>query len=126
MNRGLSRCSSLLLFAIVVVGVVVPVSYVVARQRSGLNRQLWQVAGLGDLEIGKTLIDKGANPDARYENGKTLLMLAAERDMVEAVRVLKQLGASLDLVDNDGNTVEYYARKSQNPRIVEMLSVDHN
>lgn len=50
----------------------------------------------GCTDVIQLLLDKGANPNTRDENDRTVLMVAIDRGQVEAVRLLLEKGAKAD------------------------------
>lgn len=54
-------------------------------------------------------LDGGADPDKRVDNGKTLLMLAAEQGLPDAVRILLSHHARTEVRTADGATAVMYA-----------------
>ncbi|ALG69845.1 hypothetical protein VY88_11035 [Azospirillum thiophilum] len=59
-------------------------------------------------ELSRTL-QGGTSPDTRLDSGKTLLMIAAEQGLTDAVRVLLERRARTDLRTSDGATAVMYA-----------------
>lgn len=55
------------------------------------------------------LVEADADVNARFENGKTLLMIAADYGNVQAVEYLRSMGARAEDVDNDGMMAHHYA-----------------
>ncbi len=53
-----------------------------------LNRQLREVALIGDTDQIKVLLEKGADVDAANQFGKTALMLAVEEGNTASVEIL--------------------------------------
>ena len=64
-------------------------------------------------EIIKSLIDAGANLDKKANDGRTSLMIAAQRDNHSAITLLVGMGADRTLQDNRGKTVYDYADKHE-------------
>lgn len=58
----------------------------------------------GYTEVMESLISNGADPDLRDINGRTALMFAASGPFPEAVRLLLENGADVNVQDN----VEHY------------------
>lgn len=57
-------------------------------------RPVAQAAAHGDLEILKDLLDHGADPNPRNEEGKSALALAEEKGQAEAAALLRARGAA--------------------------------
>lgn len=72
-------------------------------------------------ELSRTL-QAGASPDTRLENGKTLLMIAAEQGLTDAVRVLLDRHARSDLRTSDGATAVMYAAWGGHDAVVRALA----
>jgi ankyrin repeat protein len=68
------------------------------------DNALLLAAKQGDARIVQTLLDAGANVNARNSNAETALHLAAERGHCDVVRLLVARGADLALVDNGNQT----------------------
>nr|WP_204745187.1 ankyrin repeat domain-containing protein [Glycomyces paridis] len=79
-----------------------------ARPGEGLLAQwdadLLEAAGAGDAASVTALLDRGARIEARNEDGRGPLMLAALADRVEAATVLVERGADPDATDDLGDT----------------------
>jgi tetratricopeptide (TPR) repeat protein len=63
---------------------------------------------LGTRLLGAVLHD-GTPPDARHENGKTALMLAANNGRLDLCKTLLEAGASPSAIDGDGQTALHAA-----------------
>ncbi|WP_434617318.1 ankyrin repeat domain-containing protein [Azospirillum sp. B2RO_4] len=72
-------------------------------------------------ELSRTL-QAGASPDTRLENGKTLLMIAAEQGLADSVRVLLDRHARTDLRTSDGATAVMYAAWGGHDAVVRALA----
>lgn len=72
-------------------------------------------------ELARTL-QGGASPDSRLDNGKTLLMVAAEQGLTDAVRVLLDRRARSDLRTSDGATAAMYAAWGGHDAVVRALA----
>jgi hypothetical protein len=73
-------------------------------------------------EAVRVLLEAGANPNAASnKDGTTPLMRACQVGNAETARLLIERGASLDAVDKDGKSVEYYATKSKSPAVRELV-----
>lgn len=66
--------------------------------------------GVSPLEVGKLLVDKGANVNARTNGGVTALMIAAGYDNAPLIGLLIQAGAKIDVRSDDGKTALDIAR----------------
>ncbi|KAL6617339.1 ankyrin repeat-containing domain protein [Neocallimastix sp. 'constans'] len=58
------------------------------------------------------LVDHGAEINYKNHEGVTALMLASQYGSLRVVKYLIQMGANLDIVDNEGNDVIKYAERS--------------
>ncbi len=67
--------------------------------RQELDNQLWEAARKGDVVAVKTLLDKGANVNAKFRYGTTALFKAAERGHTEVVKLLLARGADVSVKD---------------------------
>lgn len=65
-----------------------------------LNEQLWEAARKGDAAAVKTLLDRGADVNARFRYNQTPLFKAAERGHVEVIKVLLERGADVNVKDS--------------------------
>jgi len=72
-------------------------------------------------ELSRTL-QAGASADTRLDNGKTLLMIAAEQGLADAVRVLLERHARTDLRTSDGATAVMYAAWGGHDAVVRALA----
>lgn len=81
-----------------------------ARQsQAAAKTLLMQAAAQGQKDQIKELLAKGADPNARGENGGTALMLAAGRGQAEAILFLLKSGADPNLKDAFGQTAIFHA-----------------
>jgi ankyrin repeat protein len=65
------------------------------------------------------LIDAGANVNAKYDDGSTALIYAAQHGYARCVQVLAAHGANVNAKDNDGETALRLA--FGNPKVVAIL-----
>lgn len=79
------------------------------RDRQGLGRGLLVASLLGFKDAVKTLLDNGAEVDARSQDRRTPLMLAASKGNKEIVKMLLDAGADPALTDRTGETAESLA-----------------
>jgi hypothetical protein len=64
-----------------------------------LNDQFWEAVRRGDTAAVTTLLDKGADVNAKFRYGTTALFKAAERGNVEVVKILLARGADVTVKD---------------------------
>lgn len=64
-----------------------------------LNEQLWEAARKGDVAAVTSLLDQGADVNAKFRYGTTALFKAAERGHAEVVKVLLARGADATVKD---------------------------
>ena len=92
-------------------------------------------ADRGDIALMKLLLELGADPLLPNFDGTTPLMAAAgvgteepqdeageESEAVEAVKMLLDLGANVNTVDNNGNTAMHGAAYNISPLVVKLLA----
>jgi hypothetical protein len=72
---------------------------VAAQDKQKLNEDLWEAVRRGDAPAVKTLLDKGADVNARGRYQMTPLFKAAERGNAEIVRLLLERGADVNIKD---------------------------
>lgn len=65
-----------------------------------------------DLKLATFLLEKGAKPSPKDENGETPLHYACEYKYIDVVKVLVKYGASINLEDNDGTIPLHIAVKN--------------
>ncbi len=71
----------------------------------------------GNQRFAKILLDKGADVNARTNNGKTALMEAVEKNRPEIAKLLLECGAYVDAKTPTGWTALMSAAKSADPEI---------
>lgn len=64
-----------------------------------LNDQMWEAARNGNAAAVTTLLDKGADVNAKFRYGTTALFKAAERGHLDVVKVLLARGADVKVKD---------------------------
>jgi FOG: Ankyrin repeat len=75
---------------------------------------------LGDTALIKSLLDKGADINAK-DGGLTLLMKAATEGYVKTSKLLIDKGAYIDVKTDEGSTALICAARAGYPKIVELL-----
>ncbi|ROL47523.1 Ankycorbin, partial [Anabarilius grahami] len=73
-------------------------------------------------EVCRSLLDWGADINARDKNGRTAVMLASESSCPAAVELLVQRGADLHMVDSLGHDVLHYAKLSGSSEVRTVLN----
>ncbi len=87
-----------------------------------LNDQLWEAARKGDAVTVKTLLDKGADVNAKFRYGTTALFKAAERGHIEVVKLLLARGADVSVKDTFyGATAMTWALENKHVEVVGAL-----
>jgi hypothetical protein len=86
---GLAICSALLSGSLVVA----------QNTKEQLNNQLFEAARVGDAALVASLLDKGADVNAKFRYGATALFKAAERGHANVVKVLLDRGADATIQD---------------------------
>ena len=82
-----------------------------------LNCASWD----GRLEVGKCLLDRGANIETRDSQGHTPLINAVEQGHVEFARLLLERGAVIDAHNNHGRTALHFAAEYGSTQTVQLL-----
>ena len=90
--------------------------------KPGLESREAAIALLRRPQELREALDKNANINTRIGDGKTLLMLAAEHGLTEAVRILLQRNARTDLRTGDGATAVMYAAWGGHEGVVNALA----
>src|SRR5213075_1866836 len=86
-----------------------------------LTRELWHVAGTGDVVRLGQILAQGVDVNATDRTGVTALMRAAYHDELPMVRALIEHGADLDAKDGGGLTALMMAKHSGHAEIVDAL-----
>ena len=79
-------------------------SNVDATNKNGMTALMWAATKKDNLQIGKLLIDFGANVDVIDESGTTALMVAGCHGNIRMLKLLIAEGANLEATDNYGDT----------------------
>ncbi|UKZ61775.1 uncharacterized protein TrAtP1_003034 [Trichoderma atroviride] len=75
----------------------------------------------GNEDIFRLLLEKGANVEAKDDNGQMLLLFATKRRHKETIKLLLEKGANIDTKDNMGQTSLLLAIEERSIGIVELL-----
>src|SRR5918998_2401533 len=67
--------------------------------KQALNEQLYEAARKGDPVEVKAVLDRGADVNAKFRYGATVLFKAAERGHTEVVKLLIERGADVNVKD---------------------------
>lgn len=67
--------------------------------RQALNDELWTAARKGDAAAVKTLLERGADVNAKFRYGATALSYASDKGHVEVVKLLLARGADVNVKD---------------------------
>src|SRR5262249_54869952 len=89
--------------------------------QSILDHELLSAAANGNTAAAEQVLKKGARIEATDENGKTPLIVAAERDATPTVRLLLDRGAKVDTRDNSGWTALVHAAYSSHWEALALL-----
>ena len=87
-----------------------------------LNDQLYEAVRKGDAAAVTSLLDRGADVNAKFRYGATALFKAAERGNVEVTKVLIERGADLKVKDTFyGATAMTWALNGKHLEVVRLL-----
>lgn len=78
----------------------------------------------GDGAVLRAMLDRGAEVNHRCKKKTTPLMWAANRDFLDAVRLLAESGADLNAQDKDGQTALMYTSKPEVAALLLSLGAD--
>lgn len=85
------------------------------------SRELIAAAFVCDLIKARSLLEAGADPDARDEDGRTPLASAVLGGSLGLVGLLLEAGADVEARDNRGFTALHFAAEEQLPEMVRLL-----
>jgi len=95
-----------------------------------LTGELVDAAADGNVELVRSLLDRGADIDSRHpDSNVTALIRAAETKNSEVLKILLDRGANLDLQDSKGRTALFLATAEDYKEIVALLlekGADHS
>src|ERR1043166_1983267 len=113
-SRSLVLVLSTLLF--------LPVAVIGQNSKQELNDQLFEAVRKGDPASVTTLLDKGADVNAKFRYGTTALFKAAERGHLEVVKILLARGADVKVKDTFyGATAMSWALQNDHIDVVRLL-----
>jgi ankyrin repeat protein len=92
----------------------------ISKNSTGFTALTGALAG-SHREITRLLLQKGANPNHRYEAGFTPIMTAAEGGDVETVKLLLSFGADPSVTAKDGRSAMSIALEKGHREVVELL-----
>jgi len=89
--------------------------------RRGANEDLFSATFAGNTQLAKDAIHRGAdvNEENDFEAGLRPLMVAADKDDDQMVRLLLRHGANPNLRDHDGRTA---SERTRNKKIQDLLT----
>jgi ankyrin repeat protein len=88
---------------------------------TNLNEDLLEAAKEGDFDAAKTLLENGADANAKDKQGRTALMKAANMGYTGIVRVLLDAGADVNAKNQDLTTALMWAASEGHAAVVELL-----
>jgi Ankyrin repeats (3 copies)/Domain of unknown function (DUF3471) len=101
---------------------VVPFLQATQDPKQQLNEQLFEAVRKGDAAAVTSLLDKGADVNAKFRYGQTALFKAAERGHVEVVKVLLDRGVDVTVKDTFyGATARTWAMDGGHIEVVRLL-----
>jgi uncharacterized protein len=75
----------------------------------------------GDLLLAEKLLKKGANPNIADDNGSTCLIMAAQINNIDMVKLLLRYKADKTIKDKQGKTAADYALFTNNTAFIDLL-----
>lgn len=110
------------IFALYAMMVPLALSVMAQDAKQGLNDQLWEAVRKGDATQVASLLDKGADVNAKFRYGTTALFKAAERGNTEVVKLLLARGADVTVKDTFyGATAMTWALNNDHFEVVRAL-----
>lgn len=102
--------------------IVAPVLLIIATTTAWPADTIHQAAARGDLAAVEALLVDGADPDARDQDDRTPLQMAAHSGHVEVARLLLAAGADPSALDSDHGKAPLHAAAEQGqPEMVRLL-----
>jgi ankyrin repeat protein len=93
-------------------------------EQESLNNRLYQTVSNGPLEVAKSLLEEGANPNAKYESGTTLLLRSIEHRQLDIAKLLIEKGADVNVEFSDAVTPLMIFLNQNRPDLAK-VAVDH-
>lgn len=93
-------------------------------QTASLDDQLHDAVRKGDLALTRSLLDKGANVNAKGLYDQTPIFFAADRGYLEVTRLLVERGAKLDAKDSFYGMTPLVRAASKNRKEIVLLLLD--
>lgn len=91
--------------------------------RDGLD-PLYHVTRYDHTEIFRQLLDYGADPNVKGEQGSTALLIAAQNSNIEVAKLLIDAGADVSATDDEDNGALHFARTANMVAFISGDSVD--
>ncbi len=108
-------------FKLAVVFLVMVIGTVFVAGCSDKEKAIGAAVANGDTAEAQSLLDQGADPNSKTDNGKTLLMLAAYLGHTDIAKLLIDKGADVNAKDQDGKRALMYAAEKNNLEIGKLL-----
>ncbi|XP_010002313.1 PREDICTED: cyclin-dependent kinase 4 inhibitor C [Chaetura pelagica] len=89
--------------------------------QNGFGRTALQVMKLGNPEIARRLLLKGANPNLKDSTGFAVIHDVAREGFLDTLQTLLEFEADVNVEDNEGNLPLHLAAREGHVRVVELL-----
>ncbi|NXE27552.1 CDN2C inhibitor, partial [Ardeotis kori] len=89
--------------------------------QNGFGRTALQVMKLGNPEIARRLLMKGANPDLKDSTGFAVIHDVAREGFLDTLQTLLEFQADVNVEDAEGNLPLHWAAREGHVRVVEEL-----
>ncbi len=94
---------------------------IIIEQLSG-NNPLFSAAQKDNELLARRCLEYGLNPNAKDEQGRTVLMVAIERFAYKVIRVLQEYGVDITITDKAARTATDYAKRGFDVQLKKQLS----
>ena len=91
-----------------------------------MPQELIEYTALGQKKTVQKLLDAGCDVNIIDEFGLTAAIVAAKRNDLEVLNILKERGADLSLKDKMGQDALFWARQNKNHVMIELISQQHS